>query len=185
MLYSNFPHVIHSILARRNNNYSFLLNHQIIFGDKLIMRILCSKLRVLPGMNEDLNIRFTRGGLYPYIEKHIPDWSEEDPIWNRPEQLYFLLHGYKIQTRKEDKNKFRRLVYAKGEFEIFEILELRHNNYGIAILKIEFSSPNDTQYLLVEDSQNVQQFTPSNFHLLEEKLQKTNIYKTNGEWINL
>lgn len=181
MLYSNFPYPIQATPISQENWYNFILNHQIIIGKKITQRILCSKITIFPGMNEDLNLRFTRNGVFPYIEKHSPDWADDDPTWNRPDQLFLFLYGYRIQTRLEDQKKFKRHLYVKNDLEIVEMFELLFNP-GMAIFRIEFLQKQVPEYLVIEGSQEIQSFHVETLDFLKEQKINNN---NKGGWVDI
>lgn len=183
MIYSDLPYTIHS--SRAINGVGFPFNHKITLGSKIGLDILCPKVAINPGMNEDLTLRFNRKGEL-CIERHVPDWSDqEDPNWNRSEQLFFLLWGCSIEIRKQDLRKIKRYSFATDEDEVYQIFELLETN-TLTIFKVNYLCPGDTQYILV-NQRKVQKYWNYAESTLEEFVKGLDvpISEFQKEWVEL
>ena len=183
MIYSNLSFAIHS--SRAINRGGFPFNHKITLGSKIGLDILCPKVAINPGMNDDLTMRFNRKGEL-CIERHVPDWyDQEDPNWNRSEQLFFLLWGCSIEIRMQDLRKIKRYAFATEEDESYQVFELLETD-TLTIFKVNYLCPRDTQYISVNQGK-VQKYWKYAGSTLEEFVEGLDvpISEFQKEWVEL
>lgn len=183
MLYSNLSFPIQS--SKAINGIGFPFNNEIVFGGKIGLRLFCPKITIQPGMNDDLVLKYARKGEL-CIERHIPDWrDQEDPNWNRSEQLFFLLWGHSIEIRLQDLGKIKRWAFVAEDDENYQILELLKAN-TLIIFKVNYLHPRDTQYILANQGK-VQKYWKYAESTLEEFVKELDvpIFEFQKEWVKL
>ncbi len=190
MIYSNLSSTISSTRISRNGKDSYYLNYGINLGNKIKLCIFCpAKARIEPKLNEDLNFHFAKSGDI-YLEKHVPNWMDDDPYWNCPEQLFLLLFGKGIQTRLCDENIIRRHASvidddcSPNQYTILEVKDIDN----LHIIKVQKVRPQDKEYIVIgHGNQIVQSFSARNNKLLKENAEKLEICfsEFKQEWIEI
>ena len=190
MIYSNLSSTITSTRVSRNSDVSFYLNYGINLGNKIKLCIFCSAgASIEPKLNEDLNLHFTKSGDI-YLERHIPNWMDDDPFWNRSEELFLLIFGKGIQTRLCDEKIIRRHTSvvdddcSPNQYTILEVKDTDH----LHIIRVQKVRPQDKEYIIIgHNKQIVQKFSARNNKLLKEKAEKLEIdfSEFKQEWVEI